>query len=132
MLSPRQIPTRCSAPPLAGRGDLTRLLPELTAAASSGRRPGRKRAASSGCSSRRRLLHRAWSPVVLVVEDLHWADDATLALLAYLLRDHTLPGLVTIATTARPMELSPLASGLITGIGPRARGRPNTAGWTRR
>ena len=59
---------------------------------------------------------RAWSPVVLVVEDLHWADDATLALLAYLLRDHTLPGLVTIAT-ARPMELSPLASGLIAELG---------------
>ena len=103
----------------AGRGDLTRLLPELTATSrSSCRAPPRAEAGSE-----QRMLFeatsaflRAWSPVVLVVEDLHWADDATLALLAYLLRDHTFPGLVTIAT-ARPTELEPSGERLDRGMG---------------
>jgi transcriptional regulator with XRE-family HTH domain/tetratricopeptide (TPR) repeat protein len=100
------------------RGDLSRLLPEL---------PGRigdlPAPAKADAGIEQRMLFEAtsaflgcWSPVILVVEDLHWADEATLALLVYLLRDHTLPELVAIAT-ARSDELGPVASGLIAEVG---------------
>jgi hypothetical protein len=57
-------------------------------------------------------LLAAWTPLFLVIDDLHWADDATLALLAYLVRDHSLDGLVTVVT-ARPSDLDPMTSGLV-------------------
>jgi transcriptional regulator with XRE-family HTH domain/tetratricopeptide (TPR) repeat protein len=100
------------------RGDLTRLVPELVEQLGDLPAPARAEAGSE-----QRMLFEAvasflayWSPVILIVEDLHWADDATLALVAYLLRDQTSPGLAIIVT-ARSSELGPMASGLIAEVG---------------
>ena len=47
-----------------------------------------------------------WLPTLLVIDDLHWADSAALAMVRYLARDHRLDGLV-IAVTARPIGPQP-------------------------
>ncbi len=95
-------------------GELTRLVPELVDRV--GPLPG---PAKADAGSEQRMLFEAvslllsrWKPMLLVIDDLHWADDATLALLAYLTRDHSLQGLVTVVT-ARPSDLDPMTSGLV-------------------
>ena len=82
--SARSAPTPCSKPGGPGRDALTALLPELGS-------PDRD---TAGTGLNR--LHETvavvletvslTSPVVVVIEDLHWADDATLNLLRFLLR----------------------------------------------
>ena len=47
-----------------------------------------------------------------MIDDLHWADGATMSLLGYLVRDHTLVEFVTVIT-ARPSSLDPVTSGLL-------------------
>ncbi len=103
---------------VGGRGELTRLAPELVDRV--GPLPAPTRA---DAGSEQRLLFEAaasllarWQPMLVVIDDLHWADDATLALLAYLVRDHTLDGLV-IVVTARPSDLDPAKSGLLAELG---------------
>jgi eukaryotic-like serine/threonine-protein kinase len=103
---------------VGGRGELTRLVPELVRRVGPLPTPTRAEA-----DSEQRMLFEAisallawWTPMVLVVDDLHWADDASLALLGYLVRDHTLTELVTVVT-ARPSDLSPMASGLLAELG---------------
>ncbi len=103
---------------LGGRGELTRLVPELTTRAGPLSAPARAEA-----DSEQRMLFEAvsgflarWSPMVLVVDDLHWADAASLALLAYLVRDYGLADLAVVIT-ARPTELSEQATGLLAELG---------------
>jgi DNA-binding CsgD family transcriptional regulator/tetratricopeptide (TPR) repeat protein len=88
---------------LAGdRGELARLLPELGEA---GRRPTEQDL--GGEAGRARLfavVHRvlarlaADAPVVLVVEDLHWADRSSLEFLAYLIRNVRAERLLLVGT----------------------------------
>jgi transcriptional regulator with XRE-family HTH domain/tetratricopeptide (TPR) repeat protein len=103
---------------LGGRGELTRLAPELTTRAGPLAAPTRAEA-----DSEQRMLFDAvsgflarWTPMVLVVDDLHWADAASLALLAYLVRDYGLTD-VAVLVTARPTELSEQATGVLAELG---------------
>ena len=103
---------------LGGRGELTRLVPELTTRAGPLAAPARAEA-----DSEQRMLFDAvsgflarWTPMVLVVDDLHWADSASLALLAYLVRDYGLAD-VAVVITARPTELSEQATGVLADLG---------------
>ena len=103
---------------LGGRGELTRLLPELTIRAGPLSAPARAEA-----DSEQRMLFdavsgflAAWTPLVLVVDDLHWADSASLALLAYLVRDYRLADLAVVIT-ARPTDLSEQATGVLADLG---------------
>ncbi len=102
---------------VGGRGELTRLVPELVDRIGPLPTP-----AKADAGSEQRMLFEAisvllarYTPMVVVIDDLHWADDATLALLAYLVRDHSLPGLVTVVT-ARPSDLDPMTSGLVADL----------------
>ncbi|MEK7466596.1 MAG: AAA family ATPase [Planctomycetota bacterium] len=65
---------------------------------------------------RREATHEAWesyfrslAPFALCVEDLHWADEASLALLSHLAA--VLPSTVAIAATARPGTALPAGFG---------------------
>ena len=82
-LSPAEV-ERCLGPALP---DLARLLPELGAPRPrSGRDPEqeKRRIFSRWATCSRSLAAR--QPLLLVVEDLHWADDTSLELLAVLAR----------------------------------------------
>ena len=65
------------------------------------------------------LERLAASPIVLVVEDLHWADRPTLALLRYLLRHPRLDHLLVVATL-RDDEFIGERAELIERLAPRA------------
>jgi tetratricopeptide (TPR) repeat protein len=103
---------------VGARGELLRLVPELVDRVGDLPDPTKAEAGSE-----QRILFEAvsaflrhWTPMILVIEDLHWADQATLALLTYLVRDHRLPGLVIFAT-ARPFLRDSRASGLLAELG---------------
>ena len=91
------------------REELARLLPELRPAA-----PGRPGPAPPPGREQRRLLFEALAravlappgPLLLVADDLHWADRETLQFLHYLLRAHPQAPLLVVATV-RPEELDP-------------------------
>jgi predicted ATPase len=93
----------------AQREELARLLPELGPPA-----PGRSGPAPPPDRERRRLLFEALAravlapagPLLLVADDLHWADRETLQFLHYLLRAHPQARLLVVATV-RPEELDP-------------------------
>ena len=102
--------------PLAGE-ELARLLPELRVA------QPRQPAGEVADAARLRLFegvrvtleHAARRrPVMLVLDDLHWADSSTVLLLAHLVRTQ-ISGAVTIVGTYRPSDLGsdqPLVSTL--------------------
>ena len=54
----------------------------------------------------KRLIERvtAHRPIVLLLDDLHWADEDSLALLAHLMRGPATPGLFVMATAWPPGE----------------------------
>ena len=88
---------------LAGdRGELARLLPEL--AELDRRSPERGLGGEAGRLRLFGALHRllarlaGGAPVVLVVEDLHWADRSTLEFLAYLVRNLRQERLLLVGT----------------------------------
>jgi DNA-binding NarL/FixJ family response regulator/tetratricopeptide (TPR) repeat protein len=89
----------------AARGELARLLPELGD-------PGPSVQASLGQTRLFELLLGVLSrlgqerPVALVIEDVHWADSASLDLLAFLVRNQRSERLATVITF-RSGELSP-------------------------
>jgi tetratricopeptide (TPR) repeat protein len=93
----------------ARREELARLLPELRPAA-----PGRPAPAPPPDREQRRLLFEALAgavlaspgPLLLVADDLHWADRETLQFLHYLLRAQPRAPLLVVATV-RPGELDP-------------------------
>jgi DNA-binding SARP family transcriptional activator len=101
-------------------GELARVLPEVRQAA-----PGPLPAESPPDPDQRRLLFEAFAravlaparPLLLVADDLHWADQETLQFLHYLLRAHPEAPLLVVATV-RPEELDfhqPLQA-LLTGL----------------
>ncbi len=65
----------------------------------------------------RELLERlaARRPLVLILDDLHWADDASLEMIAHMLR-HPPQAEVLLAMALRPGHRDPEAAGLIEGI----------------
>ena len=81
----------------AARGELARLLPELGD-------PGPSVQASLGQTRLFELLLGVLSrlsqerPVALVIEDVHWADSASLDLLAFLVRNQRSERLATVIT----------------------------------
>jgi transcriptional regulator with XRE-family HTH domain/tetratricopeptide (TPR) repeat protein len=102
-------------------GELVRLLPALEERAGPLPSPT---VAEAG--TEQRLLFEAmgellahWAPLLLVIDDLHWADDATLALLTYLVRSTEPEGVVVVAT-ARDRELDPQHAGRLADLGRRA------------
>ncbi|MFD8523407.1 AAA family ATPase [Streptomyces capillispiralis] len=95
----RELPDRLSAAAAGQEEELARLLPELgTAAAREARRDEQGMARLFALTAR--LLERvaAEHPVVLALEDLHWADASTRHLLAYLFRTLRTGRLVVLAT----------------------------------
>ncbi|MGP3960032.1 ATP-binding protein [Nonomuraea sp. 3N208] len=88
--------------PGGGRGGLARLLPELGEVTEL---PGLGRARLF--EEVLLLVERAAErrPVVLVLEDLHWADQATRDLLVFLLRNLMRPGVLVIVTSREPLRL---------------------------
>jgi len=100
------------------RGELTRLVPELE-----GRVGPLPSPTSADAGTEQRLLFEATSallagfaPLLVVLDDLHWADQATIALLRYLVRDHSL-GEVVILATVRETDLDPETAGLLADLG---------------
>ena len=88
---------------VGNRGELTRLIPELVEKVGTLRAPTRAEAGTE-----QRLLFEsvatllgAWSPLVLVLDDLHWADEATMALLGYLVGSGDVGQLVIVGYGAR-------------------------------
>ncbi|MDN3269122.1 helix-turn-helix transcriptional regulator [Streptomyces sp. MA15] len=95
----RELPGRLAAAASGQEEELARLLPELaTAAAREARRDEQGMARLFELTAR--LLERvaAEHTVVLVLEDLHWADASTRHLLAYLFRTLRAGRLVVLAT----------------------------------
>ena len=103
---------------VGSRGELTRLIPELVDKVGTLRAPTRAEAGTE-----QRLLFEsvatllgAWSPLVLVLDDLHWADEATMALLGYLVGSNDV-GQLVIVGTVRDTDLDPLRAGLLADFG---------------
>jgi len=107
---------------LAGYGgELTRLVPDLA------RRIGPLPPPTlADAGTEQRLLFEAVAailaavaPVVVVLDDIQWADAASLDLLRFLLRDHTLGDVVTVATV-RSTDLEPDTAGRLAELGREA------------
>ncbi|HZA82983.1 MAG TPA: AAA family ATPase [Actinomycetes bacterium] len=86
-----------------GRTDLSRLLPELGAPpGGDGQTVGPELASAQGRLFGLLLDLVEWAagqqPTVLVVEDLHWADQSTRELLGFLVRGLRRPGLLLVLT----------------------------------
>ena len=117
----------CARPQLRGQlepitGALRPLMPELSDAL-----PPPLQELADGDAERHRIFRAVAAilehvaPAVVVLEDLHWADEGTVELLAYLARQA--PAGVAIVSTFRREELTP-ASPLLSMLGRReARGR---------
>ncbi|MEV0594992.1 ATP-binding protein [Nonomuraea cavernae] len=88
--------------PGGGRWGLARLLPELGEA---DEQPelGRARLFEEVLLLVERAAERR--PLVLVLEDLHWADQASRDLLAFLLRNLMRPGILVVVTSREPLRL---------------------------
>jgi transcriptional regulator with XRE-family HTH domain/tetratricopeptide (TPR) repeat protein len=100
------------------RGELTRLVPELEARVGSLPSP-----TSADAGTEQRLLFESmaalltgFAPLLVVLDDLHWADEATIALLRYLVRDPAL-GEVVIVALVREVDLDPKTAGLLAELG---------------
>ena len=87
------------------KGALARLLPDLGSVEGA---DGASRAATGEPVERARLFHAVLSmlgvaarrsgPLVLIVEDLHWADQSTLELLSFLIRNARVEPLLIVGT----------------------------------
>ncbi|WAS94498.1 protein kinase domain-containing protein [Nannocystis punicea] len=123
-------------------GPLLTLLPELRPALPRALAPagadGDSRGAAKGRLHRAvRALVRAFAepaaPLVLLLDDLQWADSASLELLTALLIDEVTPGLLVIATV-RDEAVSPLLQATLAALEPVSRRidlRPLTSDDTR-
>jgi tetratricopeptide (TPR) repeat protein len=120
----RQLVTMLDRPRLVRavgqRGELLRILPELESHV--GLLPSPTRAESG---TEQRLLFEsvsamlgACAPMLIVIDDLHWADDATVSLLQYLACDSELVGTM-IATTVRDSDVLPDLAGRLADLGRR-------------
>ena len=105
-------------PAFSPRSELARLLPELGAAATAGNpREARARLFVEMLSLLERLARQR--PVVLVIEDAHWADESSRDLLSFLIASQQSMDGVLIVVTYRSDELHrghPLCS-LISRLG---------------
>jgi ATP/maltotriose-dependent transcriptional regulator MalT len=102
-------------------GELARLLPEL----------GEPSPGVSGAAGQTRLFELVLGvlsrlgqerPIVLVIEDVHWADDASLDLLTFLIRNQRserLAAVLTFRTGTRCRRLSRTRSSSACGVSPR-------------
>ncbi|MEU0570552.1 AAA family ATPase, partial [Nonomuraea sp. NPDC005983] len=88
--------------PDGGRRGLARLLPEL-GEIDEDADLGQARLFEEALLLIERSAERR--PLVIVLEDLHWADQATRHLLAFLLRNLMRPGVLVIATSREPLRL---------------------------
>ena len=88
--------------PGGGRKGLARLLPEL-GELEEHPELGRARLFEEVLLLVERVAERR--SVVVVLEDLHWADQATRVLLVFLLRNLTRPGVLVIAISREPLRL---------------------------
>ncbi|WP_308016148.1 ATP-binding protein [Nonomuraea aurantiaca] len=88
--------------PGGGRNGLARLLPDL-GELEEHPELGRARLFEEVLLLVERAAERR--PVVLVLEDLHWVDQASRDLLVFLLRNLTRPGVLVIATSREPLRL---------------------------
>jgi transcriptional regulator with XRE-family HTH domain/tetratricopeptide (TPR) repeat protein len=103
---------------IGGRGELTRLVPELDSLLGPLPAPTR---AESGTEQRLLFesvasLFAAAAPLLVVIDDLHWADDASIALLAYLVRDVTIGDVMLLGTTREP-DTTPELAGRLADLG---------------
>jgi predicted ATPase len=105
----------------AGKGELTRLVPELPDHVGPLPAP-----TTADAGTEQRLLFEAvasllepWQPMLIVLDDLHWADDAALSLLGYLAKRHDLDDF-SVVCTARHAEVQPAHAGLLADIGRHA------------
>jgi transcriptional regulator with XRE-family HTH domain/tetratricopeptide (TPR) repeat protein len=103
---------------VGNRGEITRLVPEF--ADKVGPLPAPTRAEAG---TEQRLLFESvatllgfLSPLLLVLDDLHWADEATMALLAYLVRSDKVGDLVIVGA-ARDSDLDPMSAGYLAELG---------------
>jgi ATP/maltotriose-dependent transcriptional regulator MalT len=97
----RELPDDLAAAAAGQEDELARLLPELAEPVTTGRADRHDEEGTARLFElTARLLERvaARHPVVLVLEDLHWADASTRHLLAYLLRTLRTGRLVVLAT----------------------------------
>jgi len=98
-----------AALPLVWLTEAARLLPELHPASASAPATDESRL-WEGVHQFLLALARQ-HPVIIFLDDLHWADSSTLALLGYLIRrDDTQPALTFIAATRSAPPRSPLAT----------------------
>jgi DNA-binding SARP family transcriptional activator len=97
--------------------EAARLLPELLEGRPRLRPVDQKAEESRLWEGLTRLLHALVKirPVTLFLDDLHWADESTLALLGYLLRRSERAPISFLAATRDPVSRSPLAS-LLTAL----------------
>jgi tetratricopeptide (TPR) repeat protein len=117
----RQAVELLEAPALVGCGDLVRLLPEL-----SGRLREHPVPTRADPGIERRLLFEAIAralgalgPTLVLLDDLHWADKASLGLLAYLAAQPDLTDVVLVATL-RSTDVSPDTAGRLAELGRRS------------
>lgn len=102
---------------VAARGELTRLVPELETLVGPLTAPTR---AESGTEQRLLFesvaaLVAAAAPLLVVIDDLHWSDDASVALFEYLVRDVAATDLMFLGTT-RETELGPELAGRLADL----------------
>jgi|GEM_PF-1456077 len=93
----------------------TEVVPSLRTARPSGREAGERSSSATEITLLERFDTFCWMlqqiqgsrRLILILEDLHWADSATLRLLHYLAAGHRLPGSMVIGTyrTTEPAEL---------------------------
>ncbi|MEV5595005.1 AAA family ATPase [Streptomyces sp. NPDC052496] len=93
-----RLPQELAAAVAGQEGELARILPELGEPAREGRDDEQGRARLFELTAR--LLERlaAHRPLVIVIEDLHWADRSTRELFSYLLRALHDAGILLVAT----------------------------------
>ncbi len=93
-----QLPGELAAAVAGQEGELARILPELGETAGDGRDDEQGRVRLFELTAR--LLERlaAHRPLVVVIEDLHWADRSTRELFSYLLRALNDAGILLVAT----------------------------------
>ena len=127
---------RCSEEPLAPFEPFTEALAQagVAEALAAGRQPTTPaRAIASSTPSTTRLTDlAARAPLLLVIDDFHWADRGTLLLTSFLLRSSR-PGPMLVLGTYRDTELgrhTPLTAALVRAASAAARWTGSTcAGW---
>ncbi len=106
---------------LTGCGELVRIIPEMAA-----RLPPSTNPTKADAEVERRLLFEAVAtligslgPALMVLDDLHWADPSSLALLKFLSTSPDLSSLLIVATM-RPVDRNPEVAGFLADLSRRS------------